>query len=105
MSAPRLLRWLTLLALLLAPLGMIGAGPAMAHGRTAAAGHCSESGSPAKAPSSAPVDCMIACAGLPAQASSPLVKPPLAAAPEPLPAPWRVDGLHPKTTIPPPRHV
>jgi hypothetical protein len=75
----------------------------MAHDRTAAAGHCPESGSPAKAPPSAPVDCMIACAGLPAQASSNLVKPPLAAAPEPAPLSWRLHGLHPKTTIPPPR--
>lgn len=104
MPALPLLRLLTLLALILAPLGMIEGAPAMAHDRSAAMGHCPESDGPAKAPPSAPVDCMIACAGLSAQAGSLLAPPPPSAAPTTPLLPWRLHGLHPETTIPPPRH-
>lgn len=104
MSASRLLRWLTLIALLLAPLGMIGGAPAMAHSRPAQAGHCAEKEKPAEAPLSAPVDCMIACAGsLPAQAVALAAQPRPGRAVEPEPLAFRLDGLHPEAATPPPR--
>lgn len=104
MSATGLLRWLILLALLLAPLAMIGGSPAVAHARPAAAGHCAETGKPAEAPPSAPADCMIACAGfLPAQGGGVAGLPRLEPAARPAPAAFRISGLHPEAAIPPPR--
>lgn len=102
MSAHRLLGWLALFALLLAPFAMIGGAPAMAHDRPPAAGHCAETGMPAKAP--APVDCMVACAGcLPSQdlAAAP-ASPPVAAA-EPARPAFRLRGISPEAATPPPR--
>jgi hypothetical protein len=104
MSAPRLLRWLILLALLLAPLAMIGGAPAMAHARPAAAVHCAETEKPAKTPPSAPVDCMIACVGcLPAQGGTLAAQPRPGRATEPEPLAFRLQGLHPEAATPPPR--
>jgi hypothetical protein len=104
MSATGLFRWLTLLALLFAPLTMIGGGPAMAHDQTVAAGHCADSDKPAEAPTSAPVDCMIACAGcLPTQSGAPSARLPLEAAARSAPLAFGLRGLHPEAATPPPR--
>lgn len=104
MTAHRLLGWLTLLALLAAPLAMIGGAPAMAHVRPAAVGHCDDREMPAEAPPEAPVDCMIACAGcLPALGGTLAAQPRLAAAAEAAPLAFLLHGLHPEAAIPPPR--
>ena len=104
MPAPRLIRWLTLLALFLAPLAMIGGGPAMAHEPMAVSGHCSEEDGPRHAPlSGAPADCMIACAGVLMQGDAYVAKPRPARVDESSPAAFRLDGLHPEAATPPPR--
>jgi hypothetical protein len=104
MSATRLLRWLTLLALLVAPLAMIGGSPATAHVQAESAGHCAETEKPDRAPPSGPVDCMIACAGcLPTQAGTLAALPRLESAARPAPAAFRLRGLNPEAAIPPPR--
>jgi hypothetical protein len=83
---------------------MIGGTPAMAHARPAAAGHCAETEKPAEAPASAPVDCMIACAGcLPAQSGTLDVRPRPMEGDEPAPLAFRLQGLHPEAATPPPR--
>ncbi|HYG48520.1 MAG TPA: hypothetical protein VD846_11340 [Allosphingosinicella sp.] len=104
MSATRLLRFLTLLALLLAPLGMIGGGPAMAHARPDATSPCAERNKPAEAPPSAPLDCMVACAGcLPEQGGALAARALPAAAAAPVLLAFRLHGLHPEAATPPPR--
>lgn len=103
MSA-NLFRWLILLALLVAPLGMIGGAAAAAHVQTMAAGHCAETDKSAQAPPAAPADCMIACAGcLPAQTGTLSARPGMRAAVRPAPAPYQLRGLHPEAATPPPR--
>jgi hypothetical protein len=104
MSATRLLQCLTCLALLLAPLSMIGAAPAMARS-VPAAGHCADMERPSKTPPSAPIDCMIACAGLPAQGCTIAVRPAVPAIAEPQPLASRLHGLHPEAATPPPRRA
>jgi hypothetical protein len=103
MSASGLLRWLILLALLVAPLAMIGEGSARAHVRDVEAGHCADPVSDHEAPS-APVDCMVACAGcLPTQCGSVDALPALdSKAGLPLLA-CALSGLHPEAATPPPR--
>jgi hypothetical protein len=104
MSAPGLLKWLTFLALLLAPLAMIGGSPARAHSPAVAGGHCAEAETPAEAPPPAPVDCMIACAGcLPTPGAMLAALPSLQAAARPAPIAFCLRGLHPEAAIPPPR--
>lgn len=104
MSATGLFRWLTLLALLFAPLAMIGGGPAMAHDQVVAAGQCADSDKPAEAPASAPVDCMIACAGCLSNPGGRVeARLPLEAAEEPAPVAFGLHGLHPEAATPPPR--
>ncbi|HEY0129814.1 MAG TPA: hypothetical protein VGB57_00300 [Allosphingosinicella sp.] len=104
MSATRLLRWLTLFALLVAPLAMIGGSPATAHVAAVLGGHCAETEKPVEAPPSAPVDCMIACAGcLPTQAGTLAVRPRLEPAARPGPIDFRLSGLNPEAATPPPR--
>lgn len=104
MSAIGLTRWLILLALLFAPLAMIGGSPAAAHVRSAAAGHCTEGEKPADSPPAAPADCMIACAGcLPTQSEAPAALPRLEAERRPAAAAFRLCGLHPEAATPPPR--
>lgn len=104
MSATGLTRWLILVALLFAPLAMIGGSPAAAHARPAAAGHCAEDGAPAEAPPAAPADCMIACAGcLPTQGGALAALPRLEAAARPAPLAYCLRGLHPEAATPPPR--
>jgi hypothetical protein len=113
MPASRFVRWLTLIALLLAPLAMIGGAPAMAHDRMAAAGHNEDihhedihhedMGSPAEAPPAAPVDCMLACAGLPAQGAAVALHREVPAIREPLALSAHLSGFQPEAATPPPR--
>jgi hypothetical protein len=104
MSATGLPMWLILLSLLLAPLAMIDASPATAHSIPVAAGHCADGKQPVEAPPSAPVDCMIACAGcLPAQADALAARPRIDAAARSASIPFLLRGLHPEAATPPPR--
>jgi hypothetical protein len=108
MPASHFVRWLTLIALLLAPLAMIGGAPATAHDRMAAAGHHEDvqhddMGSPAEAPPAAPVDCMLACAGLPAQGAAVALHREVPAIREPLALSAHLSGLQPEAATPPPR--
>jgi hypothetical protein len=102
-----LLSIMALLALLVAPIGMIG-GAAMAmphHQPQAAAGHCAGAPVPDHrgGEDRAAIDCMIACAGVPAiPPSAPAAVAPIAASPDQ--APLRsLHGLQPEAATPPPR--
>ena len=103
MPATLFVRWLTLIALLLAPLAMIGGVPAMAHDRMAVAGPHGDMGSPAEAPPAAPVDCMLACAGLPAQGAAVTLHRAVPTMREPLALSAHLSGLQPEAATPPPR--
>jgi hypothetical protein len=104
MSTTALLRWLIFLAMLLAPLAMIGGLPATAHAQPVAAGHCAETGKPIEAPLSAPADCMIACAGCLPTLGGTLAAPPRPeAVARPAPAAFLLHGLQPEAATPPPR--
>lgn len=120
-----LARWLVLLALLVAPLGMMDDHAAMATAALAApspaaasssthheaeaapAGHCADSAAPAADPDSVDRDCRLDCAvGCSAVPTPPSVMPasPLAAAslpPRPLVA--HIHGRQPEADPPPPR--
>ena len=106
----RLVRILALLALVLAPLGMMGAHPAMATPAAAvaphhglASDHCAGMDQPEKPKPVSCIDCIMVCSGLPV-AQSDIAAHPLATAPLPrLPLEQRVDGLHPESEPPPPR--
>lgn len=104
MLSPRLLSWLAFLALLFAPLGMIGGTTGMAHASPAVAGLCDDSEKPAHAPPESPVDCMVACAGcLPALGGALAARPRPEKAAEPAPLDFRIRGLSPEAATPPPR--
>ena len=108
----RFLRVLTLLALLLAPAGMLGSHAAMAGVPVAAAAasdaHCAEmAGGGHEAPCDpqvpAGIDCMIACSCMPPLGAQ-LGQPPLrSAVPEPAMLTARLLGLSPQAETPPPR--
>jgi hypothetical protein len=66
MTALRLLRLLILVAMALTPLRMTGVAPAMARPATAAMHHCVDPPAPADHRPASQIDCMIACAALPA---------------------------------------
>jgi hypothetical protein len=112
MAVLRLIRILTLAALLLAPFGMVGehataALPAVAaaghHMEDMAAGHCADTGEPAKDRPSSSIDCMMACSAL-AGIESELAEHPLPAATPPQElAPKTIHGLNPEADPPPPR--
>ena len=106
--ASAVLRLLTLIALMLMPVGMTGA-PAVAqpapaeHAMAAMEGHCDEMPGEEQAPPMSKMDCMAMCAALPAgfgMAPEPVMKPraPRAIA---LSAPF--DGIVPEIDTPPPR--
>ena len=109
-----LARILTLLALLLAPLGMMQAhaampavtGPATSHAMAmpGGAGHCADRDQPAPQPDKASIDCTIACAGV-ASLSTPV--PARSAIPATVMVEIRpaatLHGLHPESDPPPPR--
>lgn len=115
MSLTRLWRVLTILAVLLAPLSMMGGHAAMAmpspaassvmdHGQAGSpAGHCAEMDQDKTGQTSPSIDCMIACSAVPAAefvfASHPAVHGvmQIAALASLLP------GLHPESEPPPPR--
>jgi hypothetical protein len=111
MSTARLIRILTLLALLIAPLGMVGEHAAMAmpaasggHAQThAPAGHCGDMDGESRSRSSPNIDCMIACS---AMHSADFVVDAHSAAPAPI-EPGRLApvprGLNHAAEPPPPR--
>ena len=108
MVAPRILRFLTMLAILLMPLGMMGAAPASAMGHRASmampAGHCADMPQKdKKAPASPCCDCMVGCAAIPSRATCiehEALAPMAALAASLNPA---IHGLHPEAATPPPR--
>ena len=99
-----------LLAMLIAPIGMVGGHSVMAAPRTpsAVAGHCADMAgfheqAPADKTPGKSIDCMIACACMPSSGVQ-LGDPPLpVAAPEPAMIVSLVDGLNPAADPPPPR--
>jgi len=108
----QLVRFLTLLALLLAPFGMLG-GPAAAaqtgSGEVqAGSGHCAEMAAdhaPAQTPEAPArdIECMMACACMPPLAPG-LSAPPLRGeAPQPTLPSLILSGLSPQAEPPPPR--
>jgi hypothetical protein len=117
MPVVRLLRFLTILAVLLAPVGMMGGAPAQAMGHHASAGildgaamtgmdDCAgmqkADGKPHRQPSQKH-DCMMACAAIPAFASELPAKPLAPIAAEPVPLSTFDHGLTPEAATPPPR--
>ena len=103
----RILSFLALVALLFAPLAMVnGAAAAMPHAQSEAAMEHCEGMAPAQdegEESKASIDCMLACAALPAIASG---APPEAMMTAAAPAPLRfssLSGVLPEAETPPPR--
>lgn len=97
-----------MLAVLLMPLGMIGAGPAAAMPHHAAATSSADHGSHMQPEEEEPqptpaIDCATACAALPSLGNALPVQVPLAAAIEPGEVQIRFDGINPEATTPPPR--
>ena len=110
MPAALILRTLTLLAVLLMPLGMIGGGPAMAaphHGTAAAAAdHCAGmDGQRKKEVPGRKADCTIACAAILPGAGDFRPQALTAAAAEPLAPALPTRGLSPEAATPPPRRA
>ena len=115
MVARRLVRFLTMLALLLAPLGMVGQHAAMAIPGTAQAAehyaenadHCagmsSESEDEGSPNTGCLVDCAVACSAIPALGSEIADQPIALALAQRLALISRVTGLHPESDPPPPR--
>jgi len=104
-TSRRLVQFLVLIALAVAPFGRIGAAQATAgHAAMAMTVHCAGQPMPDgdKGHRMAP-DCMIACAAM-APAPAPFVRPlpALAAAPFGLPSPF-LFGIRPESDPPPPR--
>lgn len=116
----RLVRFLTILAMLFAPLGMVGEHAAMAmpaaadapahHAESAApAAHCADMTAQAGDESDLGKDCMtdcaIACSAVPAFVGGIALHEPLAAMIEPQPLARGLRGLHPESDPPPPRNA
>ncbi len=106
MPFSRLFHLLALLALLLAPAGMLGSHAAMAmpHQPVAASmSHCDEQQTPAEDDRQRMLDCAIACTAMPA--SAPLVPPePAFLAAVPVAAPTQFfESTRPEAATPPPR--
>jgi hypothetical protein len=107
--ARHLLRLLTLVALLVAPLGMLGGHAAMAAPKASAeSGHCSELGgmeheAPDESPPAKSIDCAMVCSCVP-PAAAPLDEPPSLLQP-PTAARHRTLALgpNPEADPPPPR--
>jgi putative hemolysin len=119
MVARRLVRILTMLALLFAPLSMVGGHAAMAMPAAAASAshheqagdqsaHCTEMGGETEhddgsSPGDCVTDCAVACSAIPAL-GSPMADQPMARAmAQPLPLVGRMPSLHPESADPPPR--
>lgn len=118
MTAARLVRLLTIFAVLLAPLSMVGeraamampAGPeASAHHSAgpSRAGHCAEMSGQSedeKAPDTqCLIDCAIACSAIPAGGSQMADQSMPVVMVQPQPLVGRLSGLHPESDPPPPR--
>ena len=118
MTAARLIRLLTILALLLAPLSMVDkrAAMAMPSAPAAAMHHAGSADRPAHCPDmagssqdeTAPdrdclVDCAISCSAIPAAGSAMVNQPMATSVAQPLPLLGLVSGLHPESDPPPPR--
>ena len=110
MVALRLTRFLTLLALLLAPLGMVRAHAAMAipADASASAHHggadpCGGMDRPAGQQPSSGIDCGIACSAMPSGDSEIAAHPMVAAAVPTALLAADLHGLHPESDPPPPR--
>jgi putative hemolysin len=119
MVARRLVRILTMLALLLAPLSMVGGHAAMALPVAAASAvhhdqasdqsaHCAEMGGETQedddtSPDDCLTDCAVACSAIPALGSAMADQPMAPAMARPLPLVGRVRGRHPESADPPPR--
>lgn len=119
MVARRLVRILTMLALLFAPLSMIGGYAAMAMPAAAAAAshneqaddqsaHCAEMAGQSEeddgtSPGDCLTDCAVACSAIPALGSAMADQPMAPAMAQPLALVGRIRGLHPESADPPPR--
>jgi len=114
MSPTRLMRFLTVLAVLFAPLGMLGGHAAMAlqatpqatmdhAGRMEPAGHCADREKQSQDRPMSSIDCMIACAALPTPESETPDHPLPAAIDRPVSLATGLHGLHPESDPPPPR--
>ena len=121
MVARRLVRILTMLALLLAPVSMIGGHAAMAMPAPAEASashhdpaasqsaHCaemagqSEDDDDGSSPGDCMTDCAVACSAIPPLGSAMADRPMAPAMGQPLLLVGRIDGLHPESADPPPR--
>jgi hypothetical protein len=122
MLARRLIRILTMLALLLAPLSMVGehaamAMPAMAntasHHEQAAdsSAHCAEMASDTQDEDQGSrsgdclTDCAVACSAIPPLGNTMVDHQVVPAIAQPLPLVRRIAGLHPESADPPPRNA
>ena len=110
MVALRLFRFLTLFALMLAPLGMMSAHARMAMPASASSGHemaasshCPGMDQPRKEKPVSGIDCTIACSALPSAESTIAVHPMAAAEVPPIALVTFLPGLHPESDPPPPR--
>lgn len=114
MSLTRLVRILTILAMLVAPLGMMGghaamampvpAQPAMDHmAAMSTAGHCADMDKQSEDQRGSGIDCMIACSALPSAESEIAAHPLAATVVQPIPLVEGLSGLHPESDPPPPR--
>lgn len=106
----RLLRILTLVALLLAPLGMMSGHAAMAMGSAAEAtnsmgpaDHCGGMDKPARHQPASGIDCTIACSAVPSAEGTVATHPIAAAQIPPIALATSLFGLHPESDPPPPR--
>jgi len=114
MSPTRLLRFLTILAVLFSPISMMGGHAAMAtpvasastmdHMRAAMpAGHCADMDQDTKDKASPDIDCMIACSAIPATVFQVDTHPMTVALVPPALLFSGLIGLHPESDPPPPR--
>ena len=115
MSLTRLVRFLTLCAMLFAPLSMSGAHAALPVAGAAAttshveaappAGHCADMDETQdqNGQSNPSIDCMIACAALPSADFAVTSHPTAPDTIDPAPLPNGLSGLHPGSDPPPPR--
>lgn len=114
MVALRLLRFLTLLALLIAPLRMMSAHAEMAMPAASGAAahhtaanvpsdHCGGMDQPGNEPPPSGIDCTIACSACPSAETQVDGHPVAAAAEPPVAVASILLGLHPESDPPPPR--
>ena len=110
MVALRLLRFLTLFALILASFGMISAHAQMAMPVSASSGHemgaaehCAGMDQERKQKPASGINCTIACSAVPSATGAIAVHPKAAAEMPPIALATSLFGLHPESDPPPPR--